>query len=64
MITLINQGETSWDRSSGAIVEYAKLDGRRIMMGLVLSVAAVVGVIEGQSWRAVLNAVAEFAGLF
>ncbi len=61
MITLLNQGATSWDRNSGSIVEYASLGGRRIMIGLVLLVAAVAGVIDGESWRVVLEAVGEVA---
>lgn len=61
MVTLINQGDTSWDRSSGSIVEYASLGGRRIVIGLVLLVSAIAGVIDGESWRVVLEAAGEVA---
>lgn len=61
MLTVINKGETSWDHSSGTIVEYRSLSGQRIMIGLVLLVAAVVGVINGETWRWVQALASEVA---
>ena len=55
LVTYINQGQTSWDRASGAELQFSPLAGNRVMVALIVTVGAVSLAIDGTVWAALLS---------